>query len=435
MLCSGEIMFFDHKKSRRFAVLICGWLCGFSIPITLAAESLTLSEALRKTSENNLLLLQYPFFQQQMAAELKQAKIRPQPVLSLEVENVLGSGQLEGFDGAETTLMLSQQIELGDKRQSRINFATAETKRRAIEFEATRLRVLAETSRRYYSLLNHDAQEALLVKRIKQEKSALRLIQQRAKAGAVSEVDVRKMALHLEKSQTELLALRQSRKLLKMALASQWVSLPNFDRVSGNILTMPRIPSMDHVNNAIAQSPEYLLKQAEIMAAQGQLKLEQSRSKADLALGGGVKYLNDQDSFGLTFTASMPINFSNPNAGRIESASSQYQLSQQQAESAAKMLSITLHQLHQKTLLLRSEINWINQRLLPKAKSLLQASQDALSKGQISVLQWADSEDEVFTLEAALIQNHTQIYLNLLDIEQVTGASLSASSRVEGDNE
>ena len=331
--------------------------------------------------------------------------------------------------------MLSQQIELGDKRQSRINFATAETKRRAIEFEATRLRVLAETSRRYYSLLNHDAQEALLVKRIKQEKSALRLIQQRAKAGAVSEVDVRKMALHLEKSQTELLALRQSRKLLKMALASQWVSLPNFDRVSGNILTMPRIPSMDHVNNAIAQSPEYLLKQAEIMAAQGQLKLEQSRSKADLALGGGVKYLNDQDSFGLTFTASMPLNFSNPNAGRIESASSQYQLSQQQAESAAKMLSITLHQLHQKTLLLRSEINWINQRLLPKAKSLLQASQDALSKGQISVLQWADSEDEVFTLEAALIQNHTQIYLNLLDIEQVTGASLSASSRVEGDNE
>ena len=43
----------------------------------------------------------------------------PAYVAGLEVENVLGSGDLRGADRAEYTLSLSSVIELGSKRQAR----------------------------------------------------------------------------------------------------------------------------------------------------------------------------------------------------------------------------------------------------------------------------------------------------------------------------
>src|SRR5690606_34803195 len=41
------------------------------------------------------------------------------PEISYEVENFSGSGSLRGMDNAESTIGLSQQIELGGKRQAR----------------------------------------------------------------------------------------------------------------------------------------------------------------------------------------------------------------------------------------------------------------------------------------------------------------------------
>jgi cobalt-zinc-cadmium efflux system outer membrane protein len=45
------------------------------------------------------------------------ARVRPNPELGVEVENFNGAGDLRGFQGAESTLSLSQQVELGGQRR------------------------------------------------------------------------------------------------------------------------------------------------------------------------------------------------------------------------------------------------------------------------------------------------------------------------------
>jgi len=55
---------------------------------------------------------------------LLQSRAWRNPELSLGVENFAGKGPLEGFDAAETTLSLSQTLELGGKRSARIAGAT-----------------------------------------------------------------------------------------------------------------------------------------------------------------------------------------------------------------------------------------------------------------------------------------------------------------------
>ena len=58
-------------------------------------------------------------------ARLVQAGFRPNPELSVEVENFLGTGEASGFDGAEVTVSVSQRLDLGGRRSSRRAAAAA----------------------------------------------------------------------------------------------------------------------------------------------------------------------------------------------------------------------------------------------------------------------------------------------------------------------
>src|SRR5690606_27309393 len=55
-----------------------------------------------------------------------QAGIRPNPEVSLEVENIAGTGLYSGVEGTEVTLAASLPIERGNKRQARVATARAE---------------------------------------------------------------------------------------------------------------------------------------------------------------------------------------------------------------------------------------------------------------------------------------------------------------------
>ena len=46
-------------------------------------------------------------------ARVRQARVRPNPELGLEAENAFGTGPFQGYDNAETTLSLSQDLERG----------------------------------------------------------------------------------------------------------------------------------------------------------------------------------------------------------------------------------------------------------------------------------------------------------------------------------
>ena len=59
-------------------------------------------------------------------ARVRQARVRPNPELGLEAENAFGSGPFSGYDNAETTLSLTQDLELWGRRGARVEVARAD---------------------------------------------------------------------------------------------------------------------------------------------------------------------------------------------------------------------------------------------------------------------------------------------------------------------
>ena len=59
-------------------------------------------------------------------ARVRQARVRPNPELGLEAENAFGSGPFSGYANAETTLSLTQDLELWGRRGARVAVAQAD---------------------------------------------------------------------------------------------------------------------------------------------------------------------------------------------------------------------------------------------------------------------------------------------------------------------
>ena len=79
-------------------------------------------------------------------ARTLQAGLLPNPEVGVEVENFAGSGEFRGVDAAETTVALSQVIELGGKRLRRARVAALERDLAAWEYEGT-VKLIDEPSR------------------------------------------------------------------------------------------------------------------------------------------------------------------------------------------------------------------------------------------------------------------------------------------------
>lgn len=388
-------------------------------------KALTLNQALQYTQENNPELKLYPLYLRQADAQQLQAEVRPALQAGLALDNAFGTGNKSSLDEAEISLTLSQSIELGGKRDQRLSFSSAERQRLQAEYALTRLDTLAETSRRYYRLLSQQAKIELQQQRIETEKKALQVIQKRASAGAVSQADVSNMALRLASSKIEEKSLQSQVLAAKQNLAAMWLGKTEFNLVLGDLSQLPELPNNLHlqslVKDSISELPDYRYQVALQRLADSQLALAQANGRADLDVGIGLRQFEISGDQALMLNLSMPLNFSNPNRGRIAAAQAQKQLSFEQADMKHQQLLLNLTRLQQTLFSDVQNAKSIEEELLPLASELLSNTQKAYKQGRYSVLQWIDAQNQAFELEQRLIDIRIRIFNQILELERITG--------------
>ena len=131
---------------RTTRLLICGALLSLSGLIQAADRdpvTLTLAEAFARVLSDNPELAMYPYDIRAAEARALQAGFRPNPQVSLDVENIAGNGEFSGTDAMETTLALSQVIEMGGKRPLRRDVGQWRRQTLERDYELARLDALS----------------------------------------------------------------------------------------------------------------------------------------------------------------------------------------------------------------------------------------------------------------------------------------------------
>lgn len=411
-----------HRMRARLGMLmlVCSLPAYSLADSTLSGSnlpgSLSLKYALQLTLQQNPQLKAYPYYVRQLDGEAVQADLNPIPRAEIELSS------------DEATLTLSQNFELGNKRQARVGFTNAKQAQLQAEFEIAKLDVLAETSRRYYQLLALQKQKTLLITRLGQEKRALKIINKRAQAGSVAQADVATMALGLARSNNTLEQLEFGITLQRDALSAMWLGQNNTSQLLGNLAKLPQLPDDKTLTTLISQGinqlPDYRYQVALSRLADSRVSLSQANGSADLKLGLGLRHNDTSDDQSLVLTASMPLSFNNPNRGRIASAQAQQALSYEQLELKRQQLSIELTRIQTRLKKEQQLAQRINNDLLPLASELLSTTQKAYRQGQYSVLQWVDAQNKVFNLEQDLINSQVRIFNHVLELERILGQSI-----------
>ncbi|MCX4191242.1 TolC family protein [Methylophaga sp. OBS1] len=382
------------------------------------------STAVKRTLQASPQLELYPYHVRTLEGEALQADLRPNPTLGASLENVMGTGDSRFLAGHELTLSLSQVLELGGKRERRVDVIDRKSAELQHDYEVKRLDVVAATLRDYYAALRLQHLMDWNRQRIVSEKAALEVIQKRANAGVVGEADLMRMQLRLAKSESKQQTLLAEHEQALRMLAANWVQAPDFEAVAGKLAKLPRLPDENELQAALVKTPDYLLLAAQARINQARLALAEAERTSNVTVGAGIRRFEGNDDLALVFNFSMPLQLNDQNQGSIAAAQARYQEKLAHQTLMKNRLEIALSRILAAMQNNIEQENRLNQDLKPVANSLLDEVERGYQLGIYNVLQWVDAQDELYAIERDIIEAQYAVHLQFLELERLSGMSL-----------
>lgn len=360
-------------------------------------------------------------------AETLQAGLFPNPELELEIEEFAGSGERKGFDSAESTLQLSQLIELGGKRSKRQRLAGLERDLAAWDYEAKRLDVLTETAKAFIEVLGAQERLALAQEQVRLSEKVLNTISERVAAGKVSPIEETKAKVTVSTSRIARDSARRDVGIARKRLASNWASAtPAFERVEGLWDDVSPVPSIEQLAGAISRNPDVARWTVELAKRQAAADLEEARAIPDLTLGAGPQWFRETDDAAVVFGLSIPIPLANRNQGARMAA--RYDLKKVREEERAAQLRVraAMAETHETLAAAHAELEALNRDVLLEAQKALDAVSEGYREGKLDYLDVLDSQRTLFEAKALQIEASATYHKAVADLERLIGAPLVA---------
>ena len=355
-----------------------------------------------------------------------QASRRPNPELEVSVEGFGGDGSLSGFDNAETTVVLSQVLELGGKRQRRIAAAAAAGEVAVAAEEAVRLEVLTETTLRFLLVLETQRRRDLADRAAALAEEAQRTVTRRVEAGDVAPVDAIRSGLEFESA--VILADRfrrelQTRRLVLAAALGQ--DRPSFGELVGDFGPVGEVPPLASLTPLLEQHPRVRLAEADTDRLRAVAEVERSLRVPDVRLGVGGQYQGEADEPAFVAGVAVPLplfdlNRGNRLAARLEAA---------QATDAAAVtrreLAAQLADAHGSLEVASHEAMAVRDRLLPAAEEAFAATRRAYEEGKVAYVAVLEAQQTLFEIESRQLDALAEYHLTLAELEGLIAAPLA----------
>lgn len=394
-----------------------------------AVEPLSLSEALARALLKNPALQSHAFEARVAEARILQAGVRPNPELSVETENFLGTGPLSGVKGLETTLQLSQLIELGGGRARRVEAATGERALAEADYETKRIDVLAEVARRFTEAVA-DGERLTSARRARElGEQTVATVRSRVEAAVLSPLELNKARTALarlqideEHAEHELAACRQS---LAAALGE---STPSFGPVIADLLKLPAVPEFEPLAARLEKSPVLARFAIDGRWREAQVRLAQSLRREGARISGGLRRVEGGDDIGFVAGFSLPLPIREQHAGTIREARERRAQLDASADALRLEMRATLFEVYQEMLHARTALTQLQQEVIPSAEETLALTDQGYRNGRYSLLELLDAQKSAIELRAQVVSYAATFHLHVVEIERLLGAPLERDS-------
>jgi cobalt-zinc-cadmium efflux system outer membrane protein len=394
-----------------------------------AVSELKLRDALEIAAANSPVLRARALELKAADARVDRAGLRPPLSLSGDLENFVGTGQLGGIDALETTLRLGAVVELGDRRQRRVELATTERAASAAAVERARIDVLGQVAIRFVDMA--EAQELLAesAREVELANAAITAVRRRMEIGAAPRFELDKAEIALAQAQIHaehvdhLLA--STRRSLAASLGQRE---PAFARVAANLFTLPPTAPFPMLVQRMERNADLVALAAEERIAAARVRLAEASQRPDVAISAGLRRLEGLDDTAAVLGFSMPLG-SRPRAqANIREAAALRDSNGEQQTAARLELESTLFALANELEHSRFELAAWRGPLQARATSILEQVERGFRQGRFSFPEFALAQSQLSETRRRAIEVAAQFHKLLIDIERLTGRSASIPS-------
>lgn len=351
-------------------------------------------------------------------AETVQAGLRPNPVITGDVQNV-------GQDVQETTLELSQVILLGGKRLKRLRTAELDVGVAEWDYEAVRLRVASSTAEDFVDVLGSQRRIQILGELQGVARQLKKAVSERVDAGTVSAVDLKRTEIEVIRAQSQLSQERSLLGVLRRRLANNWGARgADFEYVKGNFTTGTRLPSADQLSAFLSSNPDVARWTTEMMQREAVLRLEKSKRIPDLTIGAGARNVKDADETGALVGLSIPLPVFDRNQGNIAAAQTRVFKARRETMAARIDVNSQLLETYGDLVVASQKLEALQKQILPAAQEVYADTNTGYVSGEFDLLSVLDSQRTLFATRLEIVNAQADFQKAKVRIEVLIGRSL-----------
>lgn len=360
--------------------------------------SLTLAQALEEAEARSPAIIAARARVDAAEARIRQAGFRSNPELSVEVESFLGTGDLSGFQGTETTVAVSQRLDLGGRRRNRVAAARAQLLTEQLRLGIARADLTQSVREQFARAVT--AHERL---RIATENE--RLARELARVAGILVNEGREPPLRAIRARSaaaqataELEAARAEERAARGTLASLFGVTDPPESVTGALLDL-QPGTIDP-----EQSLEVRLAEAEQFLAEAGVGQAVSEGRLDPAVGLGVRHVAETGDVGLVAGVSMPLPVFDRNQGNISAARAEVRAAEANLASVTATARVRAQNAIINVEAAQARVEALEVAAVPEAAEAVRLAEISYREGRATLLELLDAQNAYRTAQLALVE-------------------------------
>jgi cobalt-zinc-cadmium efflux system outer membrane protein len=386
---------------------------------------LGLREALEMALSQNKELAASGFRLVEQEGLIRQAGVRRNPELAVDLENMGGQGFFEGFDHAESTLTLGWAIEPG-LRSRRVGVARARSARARLDVHVLQIDVAAETAQRFLSCLQSQAHLVTTEEAVALAERMVGAVERRVQAGRAANAELSRARAALATERLAQEDVSHERSVAYHRLAAQWgETRPSFSRVDGNLLDLPSVVSFEELLGRLDRNPELARLVSDERIADARLRLEKARRWPTLTPSFGVRHLGTTNDWALVAGLKVELPLFDRNQGQVAASSAALERTRADAGALRVRTRTRLFEIYEELQhsVHRAEI--LRDEVIPRFEESLVDTQRAYEKGRYPYYELRAVQAELLAAKHSLVEAGTAAHRLVITLERLTGEGVA----------
>jgi cobalt-zinc-cadmium efflux system outer membrane protein len=371
-------------------------------------------------------------------ADVSQARLRPNPTLSLGASNVpletnpppIGNGPGLG-NNLVTSIGIEQPIELGGKRSHRVAVAKGALSGAGLSRADAVRKAKAELKLAFWGAVRARERRALAEQVRARSAETLRIMRARYANQDISALDLDKIELETAQQENEVAdAVANERAAVADLLRLVGPGAPAQVDVSGELAS--RAPPLDVdrlAERARANRPDLAAARRAVETARSSLSLAQSEAVPDVTVGLGytrsraVQSGDNPQTLGVTL--SVPIPLFSRNQGEIQKARVEISRTDDAARALEAGVAREVDAAHARYAAAAEKVARYDGGALARAERSLAVAEKTYRSGDRSLLEFLEAERTYIAVRADYLDTMYELRAARLELEQAVGADLT----------